>query len=168
MENAINLESLKERARRWAENHPGVSLVYLFGSQATGQTGPESDIDIGVLLDRDLENPETQAVMHYELARLLKTGKVDLIWLRQAPMELAFAVISQGRLLYERDVAHRVEYESYVMGRYYDYLPILRAQRDEILAGGNFDRRVQWHREAFKRTERTLGQIRAAPGKKSG
>jgi len=149
-------------------NFPAVSLVYLFGSQMEGRTGPLSDYDVGVLLERRLDTPDLRARLTHEVAVLLNTPQVDVVWLAQAPVELAFAVISQGKVIYQRDLATRVEYEALVMSRYGDYLPVLRAQRREILMGGKRAARVQWYREAFGRTERTLGQIRAAQGKAQG
>ena len=59
-------------------------------------------------------------------------------------------------------VATRVEYEAHVLSRYGDYLPVLRAQRDDILQRDKHAHRVQRYRAALGRTERTLGQI-AAP-----
>jgi hypothetical protein len=58
---------------------------------------------------------------------------VDLVLLNQAPIELAYRVIAQGKWVYEESRAVRVEYEAYVLGRYGDYLPVLRKQREQIL-----------------------------------
>jgi uncharacterized protein len=163
----MNVQDLQPRVQEFGAAEEGVLLVYLFGSQASGQAGPSSDCDLGVLLDRREDSPGRRARLTHELVVILGTGAVDAVFLNQAPPELAFAVI-QGQLMYERDLATRVEYEAYVMGRYYDYLPYLRAQRTEILKGGDHAARVQRYREALGRTERTLGQIRAAQEQKQG
>jgi hypothetical protein len=84
--------------------------------------------------------------------------------LNRAPVELAYAVIAQGKLLYERDIATREEYEADVMSRYGDYLPVLRAQRDDILRGEGYAHRIYRYRAALGRTERTLGEIAATQG----
>jgi predicted nucleotidyltransferase len=144
-----------------------VLLVYLFGSRASGRAGPGSDYDLGILLDRREDSAAGRARLTHELVVILETTAVDVVFLNQAPPELAFAVI-QGQVLYERDLATRVEYEAYVMGRYYDYLPYLREQRQEILSGEDHGTRIQRYREALGRTERTLGQIRAAQEQKQG
>jgi predicted nucleotidyltransferase len=164
----MEFQDLRERLAKLAADFPEVSLVYLFGSQVTGRTGPLSDYDLGVLTDREGESPPRRAALEHALAALLNTERLDVVWLTQAPVELAFAVISEGRLLYERDAADRVEYEARVMSRYFDYLPVLRAQRAEILAGGESGVRIQRYREALGRTERTLREIRAAQGEKQG
>jgi uncharacterized protein len=90
--------------------------------------------------------------------------RLDMLDLKQAPIELAYHVISSGRLLYQRSAFDRVEYESNVLSQYGDYLPVLRSQRDQILAGDQNDRRVQRYRTALERTRRTLGTPRTAKG----
>lgn len=162
----MEFQDLRERLAKLAADFPEISLVYLFGSQVTGRTGPLSDYDLGVLVDRGGDGPPRRAALAHALAVILDTERLDVVWLNQAPVELAFAVISEGRLLYERDAAARVEYEAQVMSRYFDYLPVLRAQRAEILAGGESGVRIQRYREALGRTERTLREIRAAQGQK--
>jgi predicted nucleotidyltransferase len=164
---SMNLQDIQPQAQEFGAADAAVLLLYLFGSRAVGRAGPGSDHDLGVLLDRREDSPAQRARLTHELVVMLGTSAVDVVFLNQAPPELAFAVI-QGRLLYERDLATRVEYEAYVMGRYYDYLPYLREQRQEILSGEDHGTRVQRYREAFGRTERTLREIRAAQKQKQG
>jgi predicted nucleotidyltransferase len=147
---------------------PEIQLVYLFGSQVTGNLGPASDYDFGVFLDSAAAWPQIRAELGHRLAQTLDTGRIDLVLLNRAPIELAFAVIAQGELLFERDVATRVEYEARVMSLYGDYLPILREQRRDILEDKGYDTRVQRYRAALGRTERTLREIRAAQGEDAG
>jgi uncharacterized protein len=163
----MTVQDLQKKMKELTGDFPDIVLVYLFGSQAEGITGPASDIDLAILLDQPLDTPAAQARLHHELGLLGLTSKVDVVWLRQAPIELAFAVIQGGILLFDRELASRVEFEAQVMSRYGDYLPVLRAQRADLLRGGNHAARIQWHREAFGRTLRTLGKIRAPQGQKS-
>ncbi len=143
---------------------PELRLAYLFGSQVEGQTGPLSDYDFGVLIDDIQAAPAVRARLAHELGRILGTCDVDVVILNRAPIELAYAIIAQGKLVYERDRATRVEYEAGVLSLYGDYLPVLRAQLSDIRGGGEHAARVQRYREALRRTERTLGEIRAAQG----
>ncbi|MCL5960363.1 MAG: nucleotidyltransferase domain-containing protein [Chloroflexi bacterium] len=62
------------------------------------------------------------------MAANLETDRADVVLLNRAPVELACAVVVQGRLIYQRDEATRVEYEAGVKSRYGDYLPVLRVQ----------------------------------------
>ena len=141
--------------------YPELKLVYLFGSRVDGRPGPQSDYDFGVLTDDVEDVPALRARLAHQLGRVLETKRVDVVILNRAPIELGFAVIAQGRTIYQRDEATRVEYEAAVMGRYGDYLPVLRAQRRDIYRGGEHAARVHRYREALRRTEREVGQIRA-------
>jgi hypothetical protein len=88
------------------------------------------------MVDRGGDTAPRRAALEHLLGARLETQRLDVVWISQAPVDLAFAIISQGRLIYESDVATRVEFEAQIMSRYFDYLPVLRAQRAEILAGG--------------------------------
>ena len=147
---------------------PEVSLVYLFGSRAGGIVGPLSDYDLGVLVDRGYDTPELRARLTHEFVRRLGTERVDVVLLNHAPIELAYAVIAEGKLLYQRDVATRVEYEASVLSRYGDYLPVLRAQRRDILRGGEHAARVRRYRAALGRAERTIGQVKTTRTEDTG
>ena len=138
-----------------------LKLIYLFGSHFEGYIGPLSDYDFGVLLEGKNGTSEYRSLLYSAFAEKLSTDLIDVILLNDAPIELAFHIISYGELLYESNAESRIEYESNVMGLYFDYLPILRAQRHDILKGGEHATRVQRYREEFGRTQRTLGQIRA-------
>jgi predicted nucleotidyltransferase len=158
----MNEDLLKARLRFALKNHPGVELVYLFGSQIGGNTGPQSDYDLGVLINQAEDVDFIRDQFAYEVGRALDTDPIDVLLLNEAPVELAYSVIAQGIPLYQRDLATRVEYEAQIMSRYGDYLPVLRAQRDDILRGDEHGTRVQRYREALGRTERALGEITAA------
>lgn len=153
----IDIQSLQRSVEAVVNAQVQVRLVYLFGSQVSGEIGPLSDIDLGVLLARDAPMARIRAQLAHHLSAALGGDSVDLVILNQAPIELAYAVIAQGKILYQRDRAERVEYEADVMSRYGDYLPFLRAQRQDILEGGGNARRVQRYREALGRTQRALG-----------
>jgi len=164
----MNRRLIRDRLRDVLIHLPEVRLVYLFGSQVDGPVGPSSDLDLGVLVERGQDMPGMRARLEHELAGTADAGRVDVVLLNRAPVELAYAVIAQGEIIYERDVATRVEYEAQVMSLYGDYLPVLRTQRQDILEGGGYASRVQRYRAALGRTERAIGQIRAAQGEGTG
>jgi len=151
----VCLEALQRRFA--SEEH--VILAYLFGSQANGTAGPQSDYDIALLVRQP--SLALQARLAHEIGIILGTDRVDVVLLNRAPVELAYAVIAQGQLLYQRSVAERVEFEAKVLSLYGDYLPILRRQREEILKDVGKETQIQRYREALGRTARTLAEIRA-------
>jgi len=164
MSQQADLEQLREQVRRIVSALPGVRLVYLFGSQVTGEVGPKSDIDFGLLLDRGVAKWAIQSQFAHQLSLALDGPELDVVLLNDAPIELAYAIIAQGRVLFERNTAARVDYEMVVMSRYGDYLPVLRAFHEQILKEDEYAARVERYRAALGRTERALGQVRGAAG----
>jgi predicted nucleotidyltransferase len=162
----MTVHDLSTSINRLLADFPEISLVYLFGSQATGQVGPLSDVDLAVLLDPSADSEQTQAHFAHTVASHLQTDRVDVILLNRATIELAYHVIAAGSLLYQRDTLTRVEYEARVLGLYGDYLPVLRRLRSQILKGDADARRIQRYRTALRRTQRALSPP-AAPDKQT-
>ena len=142
-----------------------ITLVYLFGSRVKGKVGNLSDYDIAVFVADKIPYGFRYQLAN-EVSKALNAERVDLVILNAAPVELAYNVISTGKLLYERSVYDRVEFEATTLSKYFDYLPVLRRQREEILEESNYERGIQRHREAFRKTERVLAELRASQEKK--
>jgi uncharacterized protein len=138
---------------------PEIELVYLFGSRVSGAIGPLSDYDIAIV-ENAAAPYQLQARFQFELTRLLNTDKVDVILLKTAPIELAYKVIVEGRLLFKKDIHTHVEFEARILSLYFDYLPVLQIFQKEILQGDPHGKRVQRYREALGRTQRSLGKAR--------
>ena len=95
-----------------------VSVAYLFGSVARGDTSQLSDIDVGVLLANEPENLlRDRARLSEDLSRAMGGIAVDIVLLADAPPALAARVIREGRLLLCRDDAERVRFEFQVLRR---------------------------------------------------
>jgi len=156
-------QRLKKLCSFFAEASPrfGLVLVYLFGSQVGGHLGPLSDYDFGILFSRKPANKKKYLLAHL-LGEVLGTGQVDLVALNQAPIELQYHIIATGHLLYESSPGARVEFEAQTLSIYFDYLPMLRSQRREILAEkeGDHEAGIQRYRKALAKTQRVLAQAR--------
>ncbi len=138
---------------------PFINLAYLFGSRACGTEGPISDYDIAILYSKP-QPTRLRFELEHELNNIILTDQVDLIVLNYAPIELRYAVIASGTILYEVSVEVRVEYEALILSLYGDYLPILRHQRQEILEESNDETGVQRYRTALGKTQHLLEKIR--------
>jgi predicted nucleotidyltransferase len=136
-----------------------IDLAYIFGSRAAGEEGPMSDFDIAVLFSGTHPSPMRYELSH-ELKNVLKTDRVDLVVLNKAPIELRYAVIASGIVVYEASVEARVEYEALTLSLYGDFLPVLRNQREDILKEGNNETGIQRYRTALGKTQRLLEEIR--------
>jgi predicted nucleotidyltransferase len=144
--------------------HPSIDLAYVFGSQVQGNVGPLSDTDVAVLVDNGGDKDAIHSDLRISIASNVDQERVDVVFLNRATLELAYAIIADGELIYQRDACTRVEYEAKIMSLYFDYLPVLRAQRSDLLRGDEHETRVQRYREALGRTERTLGAFRSSEG----
>ena len=81
-----------------------VVAVYLFGSNATGNKRPLSDIDIGILLDQLNYDPMGERKGQYivELGRILRRD-IHPVILNSSGMELLRQVFSKGVCILEND-----------------------------------------------------------------
>lgn len=137
-----------------------IALVYLFGSRAEERAGPGSDYDLAIFFSQEPPARERHALA-YRIGRLLEADRVDLVVLNRAPIELRYSVIATGYSLYEASPLARVEFEAQTLSRYFDYLPVLRRQRKEILEE-QYETGIQRYRAALRETQDVLGQIRTA------
>jgi predicted nucleotidyltransferase len=96
-------QTLIEKIPLVLDKYPDIGLVYLFGSQVSGDLGPMSDYDPAIFDLTHDAGYETQLQFQHDLAKLLNTDRVDVVLLNCAPVELAYHIISEGKILYERD-----------------------------------------------------------------
>lgn len=88
---------------RYFEDHPdlGVASAYLFGSHAEGRDHRESDVDVGVLLDRDRhptlrDRFEMRIRVGSDLISVVGCNEVDVVILNDAPPLLGRKIIYDG------------------------------------------------------------------------
>ncbi|QGM99520.1 nucleotidyltransferase domain-containing protein [Methylocystis parvus] len=91
---------------------PDAMAIYLFGSVASGEAGPESDVDLAVLNDGPLE-PVFVWDVACELANVVDRH-VDLVDLRTASTVLQHQVVTRGRRLWARDAGANL-YEAFIL-----------------------------------------------------
>jgi len=117
--------------------YPQVEVGYLFGSACTGHRGPLSDIDIAVLLGYSSSRKACEGELQDALCRVLRTDRVDLVALADAPPTLSYRVIREGRCVYCSDKRSREAFEALTIMRYLDFKPLrdqaFRTSRNRIL-----------------------------------
>ncbi len=100
-----------------------IRLAYLFGSAAKGKAGKLSDVDIALRFDDSLSKKERfklQLNLIGDIAALLKTDKVDLVDIDEAPLSLKFEIIKANCPVFVRDETLKIDFEQEVMSRYLD------------------------------------------------
>lgn len=132
-----------EHARAALAQRAEVQEAYLFGSQARGDAGPSSDVDVAVYVDADaLERPGfgIDAELGSDLQAALGRSDVDVVILNRAPPLLYHRVLRDGIRLLSRSEPATATREGQALSRYCDFLPQLRkieaAHRARIAAGG--------------------------------
>ena len=119
----------------------GVGILYLFGSQAEGTAGKGSDVDVGIVFTdpatvrgNTLDIYNALYDMLSETLDLSGNKTTDIVFLERAGLELAFDVITHGRILFEVSTDARLEYEDRVASLYRDFYPILLEADKAVLS----------------------------------
>ena len=139
-ETAFDIASLIHRLRAKLgiilEGYP-VKLAYLYGSAAAGNLTPLSDVDIALVADRELTPLERLKLMlgvEVELADRCDIHNADVRVINDAPLVFRGRVVCEGILLYARDEAARIEFETTTRDAYFDYLPVHRRLQEAFFA----------------------------------
>ncbi|MDB6142950.1 MAG: polymerase, beta protein [Pseudomonas sp.] len=91
---------------------PDLLAAYVFGSQATGDAGAESDLDVAVLSAGAVE-PLLLWQLSGELADVVGLP-VDLLDLRAASTVMQYQILTTGRCLWSRDSTAAL-FESFIL-----------------------------------------------------
>lgn len=125
----------------------GVVAAMLIGSQARGEAGPLSDVDLAVWHEPDLDRDQRwdlQISLLDAACRALKTNEVDLVMLNEAPPLMQHRAIRDAVSLVERDRAQRVRFETRALLDYFDTAPLRLALKEGLkkrIKEGRFGRR---------------------------
>lgn len=126
---------LQDAEDYFSETSPeDVVSVYLFGSHARGTTHRESDVDVGVVLDRkrlpDRSDRSRRAVrLGSELIAALHRNDVQVVVLNDAPPELAAKAVSEGQRIHCADEEADRIFVRDVLLRHADLKPFLARMR---------------------------------------
>ena len=123
------LELLRGEGAQVSYVRHNVKLAYLFGSQARGDAGPLSDVDVAVLFapgpDKHGRMQSVLYLMH-ELGILLRRDDVQVVDLLGASPLLRHRVYYDGKVLYCPDDVVRVQFETTALRDYVDTAPLRR------------------------------------------
>lgn len=121
-----------EKICDFAKARPEISVMYIFGSHASGHERKGSDVDLGVLFNDDMHGFK-RIGLETEISNILRMD-VDLVDMKKAGPFLRHQIHKNGKLIYhdETDFAYKFKADSIR-----DYLDTedLRILRREILYG---------------------------------
>lgn len=126
------MAAIDEQLTRFLTRYPNLKLAMLFGSQATEQAAPGSDIDLGLLFDKPLSGSDKLGIIEAIGAEFGRP--VDIVDLFYVPEPVTGQVFKGKRLLGDDTVYAELLTKHLVNTA--DFLPL----RERILA----ERRTAW------------------------
>ena len=126
------MAAIDEQLTRVLSRYPNLKLAMLFGSQATGQASPGSDIDLGLLFDMPLSGSDKLGIIEAIGAEFGRP--VDIVDLFYAP-EPVTGQVFKGKRLLGNDTVYAELLTKHLVNTA-DFLPL----RERILA----ERRAEW------------------------
>lgn len=139
----VSIENLKNTVIRELNEYEEIQLAYLYGSYAEGTQTEYSDIDIGIVLNGDFEEPplyfaELSSTIEKEFDYKIN---VDLRILNYSTPRFLFKVIKNGIILYAKNRTLMYEFVLKVLYNYQEIKPMLDANDRitimEVLDDGN-------------------------------
>lgn len=141
-------QTLIEEIKTLLSPREEIALAYLFGSFAKGTTSSRSDIDIAVLINGNISEEKYPYGYRSELLSYLmkglRTNRVDLVILNDAPPFLRFQVIHHGQIILSKSEAKRIDFQVKTISRYNDVKRLIGVQQgyiSERLKNGTYGKR---------------------------
>lgn len=119
----MELRIYKQAVGDYFKNEP-VVVVYLFGSAARGEETERSDIDVGILFERNLSADQKSGLkVKYmaDLPKIFSNQRVEVVDVETAVLPLQYKIIAPRGELYVRDKKGMVDFERKVVGPYLDF-----------------------------------------------
>jgi predicted nucleotidyltransferase len=127
----VDIQELAERLRALLGSAPAeVIAAYLYGSRARGDQGPDSDLDLALLLAAP--PPPTLRSVARDVEGLVERAErvpVEAVVLNKAPADLVHRVLRDGVLVLDRDRPARLRLEVRARNEYFDLAPLRRLYR---------------------------------------
>jgi len=119
------LSKIKKILHKYFMEHREIDCAYVFGSIAVRRTNSLSDIDIAVSLNPEMIKEHAyhygyKACLLTDLMQLLKTSRVDLVFLDRAPVLLKHRIVCSGMLIFTRNEKKRIALQLDTINKYND------------------------------------------------
>lgn len=119
----MQVDKVKNKIISYFKYKKEVDLVYLFGSMAKNQLTSKSDIDLAVLFtDEKINQFSLQGKYTEELTGLFDKN-VDVVNLNASDAAFSYRVVSEGKLVYERNKTAGFHLIIGLIRRYFDLKP---------------------------------------------
>lgn len=119
----LEINRTKPEIKKLAKKHQ-LSLVLLFGSQASGKTHTHSDTDIAFISEKYLR-PIDVAKIQFEISQKLKIKNLELVDLKNATPFLLKQIAQKSILLYEKESSLFASFKIYGFKRFMEAKELL-------------------------------------------
>jgi predicted nucleotidyltransferase len=122
----VRKDQIRTITKEILDYYPEVVAAYLYGSYAAGTMTPLSDVDIALLLNSD-SMPQTrkkldiELTIESELIRKLPGMNIEARIINKSPLLIQGKVITEGILIYHKDIEKVVQFEEKIIIRYLDF-----------------------------------------------
>jgi len=104
-----------------AKNHAEIEVLWLYGSRARDNANIHSDYDLAVAFKTYIEDP-VECRLRPELLALKWHKKLDIplsiVDINQAPLTLAYTIVQDNTLLYNKNNYRRMTEEQIIMSKW--------------------------------------------------
>ncbi len=127
---AVTREAVEAALVETVATEHSIVAAFVFGSLARGTAGPLSDVDVGLLISDPRERGAVSERTMDALCRRLRTSRVDVVSLADAPLPVRYRVVRDGSLVACRDRAAVEQFVVEAVLQYLDFKPL----RDQAFA----------------------------------
>ncbi|NFT93771.1 nucleotidyltransferase domain-containing protein [Clostridium botulinum] len=115
----INVDDKINDLKSYFKSNDNIVAAWFIGSYKTEYQTEDSDIDIALLLDKQIGIMDEMDIS-CRISEVLGFDNIDTINLLSAPITLQFKVIDEGRGIYEKDYYKVCDFMEDVFNRYRD------------------------------------------------
>lgn len=115
----LDIENKIKDLQTYFKANSNILAVWIIGSYKTKYQTEDSDIDIAILLDKNISLLDEMS-LSCNISDIINFEDVDIINLTKAPITLQFKTLKEGRQIYEGDFLKLSDYMEWVFNRYRD------------------------------------------------
>jgi predicted nucleotidyltransferase len=123
----MNLNEIEKKIKKILINKLSPKLIYIFGSMVKNRVRNDSDIDIAILTEKQIDEYKLYMISQ-KLADELKR-EVDIVDLKNASTVFKAEILRNGKLIYNSDNPEKMHFQ---LGILQDYV-FLNERRQEII-----------------------------------